>query len=328
MKVNKKYLLGLDTGSSKTHALISDLLGNVKGFADAGCGNYEMVGVKNFTRILNHVTDKAIAAAEINKDEIAAMGFGFAGFDWPSEADMMNKAINSLGIQSPYQFVNDVTIGLIAGSSEGWGVAADAGTGNNVRGRDKFGKIGRITGNGMRFGEFGGASELVWSSMVFTTYAWSKRESKTQLTNLLIDFAKVKGEDELIEGLAMGKIHLSSELAIEILQLAREGDLGAKQVVEFNAVELAKNVNAVVRQLDFQDIAFEVIMIGSVFKAGEIYTKPFQDTILKFAPEASFIRLSVPPVVGSVLLAGETIGVRSDKFRKNLIRSSQERLHH
>ena len=325
---NKKYLLGIDTGSSKTHALISDLSGNVVGFADAGCGNYETVGVDAFTRALNQVTEKALASARVSKDKIAAMGFGFSGYDWPSEADLMDKAIKSLEIPCPYQFVNDVTIGLIAGSSQGWGIAADAGTGNNVRGRDKSGKIGRITGNGIRSGELGGASELVWAATICVNYAWSKRGQKTHLTQLLIKDAKVESENELIEGLAMGKIHLSSKLAIKILQLARDGDPGAKNVVNFVATELAKNVNAVIRQLDFQNSAFEVIMIGSVFKAGEIYIKPFRDTILQFAPQASFIRLCVPPVVGSVLLAGETVNIRSQAFRAKIIQSAQEKLHH
>lgn len=320
----QKYLLGVDIGSSKTHALISDMAGKLLSFGEAGCGNYEVVGVDGFIEALNRVANTAISSAGIEKHEIASMGFGISGYDWPSEDPIMVKAIQSLQIDCPNKFVNDVMLGLIAGSTEGWGIVADAGTGNNVRGRDKSGKMGRITGNGIRFGEFGGASELVWRGMLAATYAWSQRGSKTRITQLLMDFAQVNSEGELIEGLATDKIQLNPALAKEIIRLAREEDLQAQEAVRFTAHELALNVNAVIRQLEFEKCEFEVVMMGSVFNAGEIYIKPFKKKIKQFAPQAKFVHLSIPPVVGSVLLAAETIGLRNRSIRKTLTQSIKE----
>lgn len=319
--IQKSFLLGVDTGSSKTHAIVSDLSGKVLGVGEAGCGNYEIVGESGFADVLHAASKEALVSSGIEKREISAMGFGICGYDWPSEKSIMVNAINSLGIDCPYRYVNDVTLGLIAGSSSGWGIAADAGTGNNVRGLDKSGNIGRITGNGLRFGEFGGASELVWRGMIAATYAWSSRGSKTGITQLLMNYAEVNSEDALIEGLAMGNIHLSPTLAENIIQLATEGDAEAKKAVDFNARELAVNVNAVVRQLNFQAINFEIVMIGSVFNAGEIYTKPFTDTILHFAPRADFVRLTAPPVVGSILIGAEILNVKTKEFKTTLVDS-------
>jgi len=317
----KPYLLGVDTGSSKTHALISDMSGQIIGFGESGCGNYEVVGEEGFIEAVNDAVDKAFSFADVRKSTIASMGFGLSGYDWPSEAPIMVQAIRSLQINSPYQFVNDVMLGLIAGSKEGWGVAADAGTGNNIIGRDKDGKIGRITGNSILFGEFGGASEMVWRAMLAVTYAWSKRGPETHLTRLFIEHARVENEFELIEALATDKIQLDPGLATNIIQLAHEGDLQAQETVKFSANELALNVNAVIRQLKFETIDFEVVMMGSVFNAGDIYIKPFQETILQFAPKAKFVHLLVPPVVGAVLLAAEVSGLPSESLRKQLFRS-------
>jgi len=317
----KPYLLGVDTGSSKTHALISDMSGQIIGFGESGCGNYEVVGEEGFIEAVNDAVDKAFSFADVRKSTIASMGFGLSGYDWPSEAPIMVKAIRSLQINSPYQFVNDIMLGLIAGSKEGWGVAADAGTGNNIIGRDKDGKIGRITGNSILFGEFGGASEMVWRAMLAVTYAWSKRGPETHLTRLFIEHARVENEFELIEALATDKIQLDPGLATNIIQLAHEGDLQAQETVKFSANELALNVNAVIRQLKFETIDFEVVMMGSVFNAGDIYIKPFQETILQFAPKAKFVHLLVPPVVGAVLLAAEVSGLPSESLRKQLFRS-------
>lgn len=317
----KGYLLGVDTGTSKTHALVSDLEGNVLGFGKSGPGNYEAVGETGLCIAIEKAIETALQRAKIKRNEIAGMGFGLAGYDWPSERAIMARSIDSLGISSPYKFVNDAVIGLVAGTSEGWGVAVDAGTGNNVRGLDQMGRIGRITGNSVRFGEIGGSGELVWKAMVAATYAWTQRGPKTQITQLFMDYADVSTEEKLIEGLAMEQIHLPAILAKNIIHLALTGDRVACEVVEQTAQELALNVNAVIRQLKFQDRKFEIVLIGSLFKAGEIYLRPFTEEILKFAPHAKFIQLNIPPVIGSVLLAAEIIGKSTNSIRPALIKT-------
>jgi N-acetylglucosamine kinase-like BadF-type ATPase len=114
----------------------------------------------------------------------------------------MVEAIESLQIDCDYQFVNDVELGLLAGSENGWGVAVDAGTGNNIRGRDQSGRTGRITGNSVYFGEIGGAGEMVWLAQIAVTHAWTQRGPKTKLTTCFIDFLDVDSEFAMIEGLA------------------------------------------------------------------------------------------------------------------------------
>lgn len=323
MNKNAGYLLGIDTGTSKTHALVTDMNGNAVGFGESGCGNYEVVGEDGLISVLNEAVNAALGMGNITKSDIASMGFGFSGYDWPSEKPVMERAIATLGISCPFQYENDAVIGLIAGSSKGWGIAIDAGTGNNVRGRDQFGREGRITGNSVWMGEIGGGGEMVWLATVGVTYAWTKRGPETKLTQLFLEFCDLDDEESLIEGLSTNKIHLPPILAMDIIKLADEGDAVAKDIVYLSARELGLNTNAVIRQLDLQTNDFEVVMIGSVFKAGEIYLNPFKDTILAFAPGASFIPLSLPPVVGAVLLAAEKVGLHADILKPVLIHSTQ-----
>lgn len=323
---DKAYLLGVDIGSSKTHALIADLAGHALGFGAAGCGNYEVVGVEGFMSALQESIQQALHSANVNKKDIGGLGLGISGYDWPSERSIMISAIDSLGLDAKYDFVNDALIGLIAGSSTGWGIGVDAGTGNNVMGRDKSGKIGRITGNSIRCGEFGGAGEMVWRASVAVIYAWTQRGPKTQMTQLFMDAANVSSEEALIEGLAMDQIQLSPLLAKQIFQLASLGDGVALDVVNFTARELAFNVNAVIRQLNFEKLSFEVVMFGSIFKAGEIYLRPFEQTVLDFATGAKFVQLHVPPVVGAVLLGAEASNLYEPTLRKNLVESTKKLL--
>ena len=315
------FLLGIDTGTSKTHALITTCSGTALGYGISGCGNYEVVGFNGFKDAMRSAAGDALAMAGIKKDEIIAMGFGISGYDWPSEQPVMIEAIQSLGIDCQYQFENDVTIGLIGGASEGWGVAVDAGTGNNVRGRDRMGRIGRITGNSVWHGEIGGGGEMVWLAQIAVTHAWTQRGPQTQLTQLLLDFAGIDSEFGLVEGLATGQIHLPPLLAKEIFRVAAEADHVALQIINTSAQELAMNVNAVIRQLNLQDQNFELVLIGSIFKAGELYLQPFRELVHAIAPGANLVKLSVPPVIGAVLLANEAGGNADQDFRQALIAS-------
>lgn len=322
---SKRYFLGVDVGNTKTHALIAALNGEVRGFAEIGCGSYEVLGAEGYAEALRQVTDLAIHDAGISQAEIAGMGFGVAGYDWPSEREIIAQGIDALGIDAPYEFVNDVEIGLIAGSKSGWGVAVDAGTGNNVRGRDAGGRTGRITGNSVRFGEFGGGSELIWRAISAVSYAWTQRGPQTALTEAFLQVTGLDSVDKLLEELAMQRIHPFPELAKAVFQVAAEGDPVAMDVIRWNAQELAESTKAVIRQLDIQDKKFDVVLIGSLFKTGEIYLSPFRERLQAFAPGAELVLLNVPPVVGAVLLGAEAAGVNARALREELIRSTDQR---
>lgn len=312
------YLLGIDTGTSKTHALISTSTGKALGYGISGCGNYEVVGQDGFKTAICSAAEDALTMAGVDKGEIISMGFGISGYDWPSEEPMMVDAIESLGFDCQFRFVNDVTIGLIAGASEGWGVAVDAGTGNNVRGRDRNGKNGRITGNSVWHGEVGGGGEMVWLAQVAVTHAWTQRGPQTKLTQAFLDFTGVESEFDLIESIATGRINLPPSLAEEIFQLASEGDQVALQIINTSSHELALNVNAVIRQLILQNDTFDLVLIGSIFKAGELFLQPFQEVVHTFAPKARLVHLAVPPVIGAVLLAAEPLGLADEIFKQEL----------
>jgi N-acetylglucosamine kinase-like BadF-type ATPase len=155
-----RYFLGIDVGSSKTHALIVDETGQCIGFGRSGGGNHQGVGYDGLTRVLRESFAQARQASGVEAASIAAAGFGVAGFDFPSDRKGHLQAIASLGLSCPVEVVNDGMNGLLAGATRGIGVNVTAGSSNNCRGRGKNGQEGRIVGNGIAFGEFGGAYEI------------------------------------------------------------------------------------------------------------------------------------------------------------------------
>jgi N-acetylglucosamine kinase-like BadF-type ATPase len=92
-----------------------------------------------------------------------------------------------------------------------------------------------------------------------------------------------------------------------VFTAAEAGDDVAQSLIRWAGTELGEMVNAVARQLDFQNLDFEVIMIGSMFQNGPALTQPMFETILSVAPGANLKRLTVPPVAGGVILAMEVV---------------------
>ncbi len=131
-----KYFLGIDVGSSKTHALIVDETGRCVGFGKSGGGNHQGVGYDGLERVLCESFEGALKMSGVEKAHIAGAGFGVAGYDFPSDREGHLGAISALELSCPVQVVNDGTNGLLAGATRGVGVNVTAGSSVNCRGRN------------------------------------------------------------------------------------------------------------------------------------------------------------------------------------------------
>jgi len=318
-----RYFLGIDTGATKSHALIADENGRSVGFAQAGPGNWEVVGWEGTRQVLHTITDNALAMAGIGKEDLAGAGFGFAGYDWPEDGVGHQKSIDSLELRVPTEFGNDTLIGLIAGAEFGWGVVVSAGTSNNGCGRDKAHNSCRLSGMGPYLGEFGGAGEVVQRAMQDIGRAWGHRGPQTNLTNAFVTAVGAKDIDDMFAGIARGRYYIDPSFAPLVFETAVDGDPVAQEIVRWAGEELGSLALGVIRQLNLADEQFDVILAGSLYKAGEALIAPMRETVLAEAPQARFVRLTVPPVVGGVLLGMEQVGLETAVVRKTLIESTQ-----
>ena len=322
----KRYFLGVDVGGTKTHAVIADESGLVKGFGEAGPGNHETVGYEGLVQSMVQAVSRARSLAEIRLDWIAGAGFGVAGYDWPSEKQNTLDAIAAIGLNCPVEAVNDAVLGLLAGSLEGWGMAVISGTGCNCWGWDRTRcRIGHVTGNGISMGEFGGASELVFKAIHAVAYEWTRRGPHTALSDALIKYVGAQNLDDFMEGLSLGRYALDAPAAPLVFQTARDGDPTAIEIIQWTGRELGELVNAVVRQLEFERVEFDVVMVGSMFRGGSLLTDAMRATVQAVAPGARYIPLTTPPVLGAVLLGMEQAGPTPDlSIRKRLADSLEK----
>jgi N-acetylglucosamine kinase-like BadF-type ATPase len=197
-----------------------------------------------------------------------------------------------------------------------------SGTGCNCRGwnetRTKFGKV---TGNS-GLGEHTGGTDLVERALRGVAHAWTKRGPATQLTEAFVKYANMRDVDELLFRINQHELHLGAAAAPLVFEVAEAGDPVAIEVLKWGGQELGEMANAVIRQLGFEELEFEVVLVGSLFNGGPLLFEPMRDKVLNLAPYARFVRLTQPPVMGALLLGMTEAGLTpTPAIRQTLIQS-------
>lgn len=321
------YFLGIDTGATKSHALIADETGRALGFGRGGSGNPDSVGHAGLAEVLQEIVWQARTAAGISTTQLAGAGFGIAGYDWPSQRQPILQTLQTLRLGAmPLELVNDALIGLLAGAAEGWGVAVVAGTSCNCWGWDRQRRIGRMTGFSHLFGEASGGHELVFKAIHAVAAEWTRRGPATRLTPALIEWTGAQNLEDLLEGLSQHRYRLSAAAAPAIFRVAAGGDPVALGLIRWAGQELGSMAIGVIRQLNFESLDFDVVLAGSFYNGSPLIAETIRETIHTVAPGARLVRLTVPPVVGGVLLGMEQAGLNPLPVREVLIRSTGDLL--
>ena len=323
-----KYFLGVDAGGTKTHALIANETGEAIGFGLAGPGSWESVGYQGLTENLLDTTSQALAMAKIDISQISGSGLGLAGYDWPSQRQDHLDAIHPLTLSCPLEIVNDATLGILAGAEAGWGVSVVSGTGCNCRGwsRDHL-REGRVVGGASHWsGEAAGGFDILFRAMRAVTFEWTRRGPATALTPAFLEQTGARNLDDLVEGLYLGRFDLNPSMILLVFEIARQGDAQALEVIRWAGRELGMMVVSVINQLDLHAEAFDVVLIGSLFDGHPMMTESITSTVQLCAPGARLVRLTVPPVVGGVVLGMQMAGLDARPVRLNLIETTRKLL--
>lgn len=301
-----KYVLGLDQGGSKTHAVVADAEGNILGI---GCGAgacHAVTGMKSAKDAIADAAVQAVRAAGITLDQIDVVAGGIAGVDWPHETQLLKDAVSdTLHIpQEKIIIVNDCLIALRAGTSQSYGCILCAGSGLNCAVRHADGReytFGYYIEDGCQGGSALGGRVL---QAVFDSEAGLC--GPTMLTQRVLSYMNCSSVDDMLFkhvtcGLGAEKI-LRLPLVLE--EAVLEGDLVARNVLAGFGRDIARYVVAGLKRFDMQDTEAEVVLSGSIFKcrAPELIDA-VKKVILGSAPHVKIVESVYEPVIGAVLMA-------------------------
>ena len=302
------YVLGIDGGATKTLALAADFRGNVLGRGMSGASNYQTVGLDQAIAALKEASEAAMAAAGIDRFEVAC--FGLAGVGRESDRDLLLPAIRELGLADKIILEHDAAIALAGATAGQPGVVVLAGTGAMAFGMNNKGETRRAGGWGSILADEGSAYYIGRRALAAACRAYDGRGHETALVSKLTGHFGLNHFTDIVrkiykEEASPQKI---ASLAPLVSQLAEAGDRIAAEILKDAAEELALAARAVIKGLNMEDEEFQVAASGSVFKAGELLLTPFAEFVKSIAPRAEVISPRFEPAMGAVFLALQAAG--------------------
>ncbi len=305
------FFLGIDAGGSKTHALIADANGHVVGGGQSGPGNWESVGFDGAAAAYELALDEALRAAGIGRHDLAAAGYALAGLDWESDYGRLEPLIDRLGVPGPRILVNDTFGALRAGSADGHGVVIIAGTGSTIAGHNRHGTIFRTFGLGALWGDFQGASGLVWGATRAIGHAYFGRGPATALADAFVNAYGAADIPDMVERVSRGAATWpNGRLAPLVFAVAEAGDAVARRIVQDAGEDMGLTAAAVLSRLDLGHEPFDLVLAGGVFRSrSALLLEALEAPVRACAPQVRIVVLEAPPVAGSVLLAFDAAGI-------------------
>jgi len=329
----KKYVIGVDGGNTKTDYFLFDTAGNFVDYIKDGTCSHEHVGYENAEKILNARIDELAARNNIKRPDIETGAFGLAGIDIKPQLREFIGIMDRMGFKK-YAVDNDSFLGIIAGTSKGFGICSINGTGTVAGGIDPRGNRRQTGGIGALTSDDAGGGYIAQLGARLVYDSFFRCGDPTVMAAPVFKMLKITDPEDLMQAFSEQQDKLySTEMTRIVFKAAHKKDGPALEALGAAAKQLAKTSAGCVKSLDFGGEAeIEVVLAGSVWvKADspalfELYKKYMSELlpgkILKYNI------LHVPPATGAVLWAISLTG--ADPFqgpvRQKVIKSVEERL--
>lgn len=305
------YVLGVDAGGTKTHALVSDLEGHILGAGKAGPGNFETSGLHAAKREIFKAVKGALGNAKVKKESILHAFYGLAGADIPPDFIILRNMVHSLQFSRRFSIRNDSFVALRSGLTKSYGVVVVSGTGTVVAGRDHRGKEYRVGGLGYEFGDWGSGSDIARETVAAVLHAHDGRGMKTKLTRAFLNHFMCETVQDFLSSFyrKVSPQHAPSIVRLTF-QCASQGDPVARDILHRAGRELGKAACAAIRRLKLQKMGFEVALAGGVFQQRKsLLVTVLRQTVRSAAPKARIVFPGFLPVAGAVMLALECLNI-------------------
>lgn len=302
------YYLGVDGGGSKTIAVVSDSKGQILGYGMSGCGNHQL-GCEVAERSITEAVEAALKQASLEKSDITFALFGLAGADRDEDFRILIPMIYKLGFNKS-DIVCDTVIGLRAGTTQPYGVVLVCGSGTNCYGVNKAGESLQVGGFGYAFGDFGGGYSLAEEVFRAVIRSWEGRGAQTKLTDATIRTLGFDSVEKMFNAFLDDKRDIPHELAKLLFEVGSDDEV-ALAILNKQGMELGLAAGAVIKRLNMEQDSFDVILIGSILTRADnrCLLPVIESTVKSIAPNCTLRKLTMEPVMGSILLAMERSGV-------------------
>jgi N-acetylglucosamine kinase-like BadF-type ATPase len=302
------YVVGVDGGTTKTIALVADERGRILGAGRGGNSNWTGPNVQVPMQVVAETVREALRQAGLSGDDVAMGAFGLAGADWPEDYVRRQDVLERSGIARQVVVKNDTLVGWRAGTCDRYGVVIAAGTGSNTA-------IISPDGDEWCYGyyvRYGGARDVAYDAIHAVLEQEDGRGAPTTLTDLVLDRLGYPTTEALLRALYTRQLVSIDVLALcpLVFKAAFTGDAVAAALVVKQGEALAEYATAGIRRYRMQELAFDVVLSGSLFKGkGPLLIDTVTQAVHRVAPRTRIVRPRFEPAIGGVLLAYDALNV-------------------
>lgn len=308
-------MIGVDGGGTSLRVALATVTGELLGVGIAGAGNFHDVGIDQVRSNLKLAYSRALAWAETPPRQAEAIFLGLGSVATEEDRATIRSAVRDLSLAPGDRIGVDHDLrvaltGCLAGQS---GIVLIAGTGTACYGRDVDGRCWQAGGWGHLLDDPGSSYWLGLQAMIATVRDYDARGGPTSLRAGILEALKLNSVQQILrrvdlDGMARGEI---AALARLVTGAAMEGDAVAREIIDRGADELATMVATVASKLGMSGTASQVSVsvTGGLTNAGIVFMDPLREAITNRLQNAVLVKPELPPVLGAVMLAIESLGL-------------------
>jgi N-acetylmuramic acid 6-phosphate etherase len=296
-------IFGADGGGTKTLGVLADRAGVHRAQCDAGPSNPTTVGVAQSAATLHELITRCCAQAGRRPEEIAVAVIGLAGVGTVSISNDLHAALARLfaaGGSAPAVFLEpDSRIALEGAFGGAAGAIVIAGTGSNVLGKDRSGRLHSAGGWGRVLGDEGSGYDIGLRALKAAILEIDGRSQPTAIGRALRDRFGWSTRDRIIASVYREQFPVAT-VAPVILELAEAGEPAAVELLRSAASPLADQARVVLSRLGAEPRA---AFVGGLVSHRTSYADVLSEAMKALVPGLSIIPAMHPPVEGALMLA-------------------------
>ena len=309
--VLRHYVLGVDSGSSKTVALVAGCDGHIVGAGRGGPGDIYEGEAAAFDAVRTAV-GAALAEAGLTKEALQGSVFSMSGADWPEDFALIRATLERDGF-AHVRVVNDAIGALYAGLPRGFGVTVACGTGAATGSRGPGGEWHSSWWQGP-----GGGGDLSIQTLRAVCRAELGIDPPTSLTKGVLGVLGLPTvEAALYEFTKRDRAPTArlTRLTRVLLGEAEAGDATARGIVETHGRALGDYALAAARRVGLgpESQPYSLVLAGGVLRHPSSALKDaLVNRVLKEHSLAEVVKSRFEPAVGALIIALQESGVEVD----------------
>ena len=305
MSEQKRYVIGIDGGGTKTHALLVGMDGTVLAEFTGEGTNLQTVGVPQSSRILFDLITECCKKEQCSPESLQSIVLGIAGAGRSSDKAALVDAMLALGLKKKFPLKNitvetDVRIALEAAFAGGPGIVVVAGTGSIALYRTEDGKLLRAGGWGKIIGDEGGGHSLAKDALNVVMRQFDGRGDKTILTKKAFEHFNISTPEDLIPKVYHDHVEIAS-FAPKVLEAVFERDYVAHAVLLKNANELVELVRMLTMKVRPKS-KLPVALMGGLLESENVYSKMVKEKIIGSLPHVVVQKPKFPAAFGAAII--------------------------